>query len=54
MCMGGARLPCLSFFSLVFLDFLGEFEARNLFGYFGVFSVFSKDFEGSVGTENPW
>ena len=36
------------------LDFLGKFEARNFLGYFGVFSVFSKDFVGSAGTENPW
>ena len=39
---------------LGFLDFLGTFEARNFLGYFGVFSVFSKDFEGSAGTEKSW
>ena len=27
---------------------------RNFLGYFGVFSVFSKEFVGSAGKENPW
>ena len=48
----GSLSPVLLF--LGFLDFLGKFEARNLLGYLGVFSVFSKDFVGSAGKEHPW
>ena len=38
---------------LGFFDCLGKLEARKFLGYFGVFSVFSKDFVGSAGTEKP-
>ena len=44
--------PVLLF--LGFFDFRGKFYSRNFLGNFGVFSVFSKDFVGLVGTENPW
>ena len=43
------KVPVLLF--LGFLDCLGRFEARNFLGYFGVFSVFSKDFVGSFGND---